>query len=85
MHAYQEYSNSFAFEGSRRRSGLLSATSTPWAPWYAVPADHKSAPVAFVRGIIVDAIDQMSLKSPEVAADGLATLAKAKVELFAEE
>jgi hypothetical protein len=50
-----------------------------------VPADHKYAPVAFVSGIIVDAFDQMSLKSPEVAADGLATLAKAKVEPFAEE
>jgi hypothetical protein len=38
-----------------------------------VPANHKYAPVAFVSGIIVDAIDQTSLTSPKVAADGLAT------------
>ena len=62
----------------------LSATSTAWAPWYVVPADHKYALRALVGGIVVDAIDQMGLKSPEVAADGLAALAKAKDELLAE-
>jgi PPK2 family polyphosphate:nucleotide phosphotransferase len=62
----------------------LSATSTAWAPWYVVPADHKYALRALVGGIIVDAIDQMGLKSPKVAADALAKLAKAKDELLAE-
>jgi len=62
----------------------LSATSTPWAPWYVVPADHKYALRALVGGIIVDAIDQIGLKSPQMAADGLAALAKAKDELLAE-
>jgi PPK2 family polyphosphate:nucleotide phosphotransferase len=62
----------------------LSATSTKWAPWYVVPADHKYALRALVGGIVVDAIDRMGLKSPEVAADGLAALAKAKDELLAE-
>jgi PPK2 family polyphosphate:nucleotide phosphotransferase len=62
----------------------LSATSTAWAPWYVVPADHKYALRALVGGIVVDAIDQMGLKSPEVAADDLAVLAKTKVELLAE-
>ena len=62
----------------------LEATSTRWAPWYVVPADHKYALRALVGGIVVDAIDQMGLKSPEVAADGLAALAKAKDELLAE-
>jgi len=61
----------------------LSATSTKWAPWYVVPADHKYALRALVGGIVVDAIDQMGLKSPEVAADDLAALAKAKDELLA--
>jgi hypothetical protein len=60
----------------------LSATSTPWAPWYVVPADHKYALRALVGGIVVDAIDQMGLKSPELAADSLTALAKAKDELF---
>ncbi len=62
----------------------LSATSTPWAPWYVVPADHKYALRALVGGIVVDAIDQMGLKSPEVAADRLEALDKAKEELLAE-
>ena len=62
----------------------LSATSTTWAPWYVVPADHKYALRALVGGIVVDAIDQMGLKSPEVPADSLATLGKAKDELLDE-
>ncbi len=62
----------------------LSATSTPWAPWYVVPADHKYALRALVGGIIVDAIDQMDLKSPEVAPNGLVVLGQAKDELLAE-
>jgi hypothetical protein len=49
-----------------------------------VPADHKYALRALVGGIIVDAIDQMRLKSPKVAEDGRAALAKAKAELLAE-
>jgi PPK2 family polyphosphate:nucleotide phosphotransferase len=62
----------------------LSATSTPWAPWYVVPADHKYALRALVGGIVVDAIDQMGLKSPEVPADSMEALEKAKDELLAE-
>jgi PPK2 family polyphosphate:nucleotide phosphotransferase len=62
----------------------LSATSTPWAPWYVVPADHKYALRALVGGVVVDAIDQMGLKSPEVPADSLKALVKAKDELLAE-
>jgi polyphosphate kinase 2 (PPK2 family) len=62
----------------------LSATSTPWAPWYVVPADHKYALRALVGGIIVDAIDQMDLKSPKVPADKLKALDEAKEELLAE-
>jgi PPK2 family polyphosphate:nucleotide phosphotransferase len=62
----------------------LSATSTTWAPWYVVPADHKYALRALVGGIVVDAIDQMGLKPPEVPADSQAALAKAKDELLAE-
>jgi PPK2 family polyphosphate:nucleotide phosphotransferase len=62
----------------------LSATSTAWVPWYVVPADHKYALRALVGGIIVDTIDQMGLKPPEVPADSLAELGKAKDELLAE-
>jgi PPK2 family polyphosphate:nucleotide phosphotransferase len=62
----------------------LSATSTTWAPWYVVPADHKYALRALVGGIVVDAIDQMGLKPPEIPAESLAALGKARDELLAE-
>ena len=62
----------------------LSATSTTWAPWYVVPADHKYALRALVGGIVVDAIDQMKLKSPQVPEESLAALRNAKVELLDE-
>ena len=39
----------------------LSATSTPWAPWYVVPADHKYALRALVGGIIVDTVSYTHL------------------------
>jgi len=73
---WDEYENAY--------EEALSATSTPWAPWYVVPADHKYALRALVGGIIVDAIDQMDLKPPRVAKDKLAALDQAKKDLLAE-
>ncbi len=46
----------------------ISATSTPWAPWYVVPADHKYALRALVGGIVVDTIDALDLSRPELGA-----------------
>lgn len=43
----------------------ITATSTPWAPWYVVPADHKYALRALVGGIVVDTIDSLDLSTPE--------------------
>ena len=63
----------------------LSATSTSWAPWYVVPADHKYALRALVGGIVVDAIDRMDLRTPKVTGDQLKTLKKAKIELLAKQ
>jgi PPK2 family polyphosphate:nucleotide phosphotransferase len=62
----------------------LSATSTTWAPWYVVPADHKYSLRALVGGIIVGAIDQLGLKAPVVSGDSLEALGIAKNELIAE-
>jgi len=62
----------------------VSATSTAWAPWYVVPADHKYSLRALVGGIVVDAIDQMKLTSPEVTGSSRKELNKAKAELLAE-
>jgi PPK2 family polyphosphate:nucleotide phosphotransferase len=62
----------------------LSATSTPWAPWYVVPADHKYALRALVGGIVVNAIDQMELLPPQINAHDMEVLSRAKAELLAE-
>ena len=42
----------------------LTQTSTPWAPWYVVPADHKPAMRALVGGTIVSVIDGLGLSYP---------------------
>jgi PPK2 family polyphosphate:nucleotide phosphotransferase len=44
----------------------LSATSTPWAPWYVIPADHKWLTQALVARILVDTIQALELCWPEV-------------------
>jgi len=62
----------------------LSATSTPWAPWYVVPADHKYALRALVGGIVVDAIDAMDLQPPTISTSERRALARAKNELLHE-
>ncbi len=62
----------------------LTATSTPWAPWYVVPADHKYELRALVGGIIVDAIDQLDLHAPVVDPARASALEEARRTLAAE-
>ena len=63
---------------------VLGATSSPWAPWYVVPADHKYALRALVGGIVVNAIDQMDLQPPKLGPDELNALSQVKADLLAE-
>ena len=56
----------------------LGATSTKWAPWYVVPADHKWVSRALVAAIVTDAIDALDLRFPEVTADRLREIAEAR-------
>ena len=44
----------------------ISATSTPWAPWHVIPADHKWLTQALVVRILVDTIQALELRWPEV-------------------
>jgi PPK2 family polyphosphate:nucleotide phosphotransferase len=62
----------------------ITATSTAWAPWYVVPADHKYALRALVGGIVVHAIDGLDLRPPQLSPDQRDALARAKVELLHE-
>jgi PPK2 family polyphosphate:nucleotide phosphotransferase len=47
----------------------ITATSTPWAPWYVVPADHKHAARALVGGILTHTIDELDLHLPKLDAE----------------
>jgi PPK2 family polyphosphate:nucleotide phosphotransferase len=56
----------------------LSATSTDWAPWYVVPADHKWAARAVVADILTSTIGGLDLRYPEVTAEHRKALEKAR-------
>src|SRR3954447_2383809 len=45
----------------------LTATSTPWAPWYVIPADEKWFTQALVAAILVQAIDGLDLQWPQLS------------------
>jgi PPK2 family polyphosphate:nucleotide phosphotransferase len=45
----------------------ITATSTAWAPWYVIPADHKQVMQAMVASILVDAIGSLGLSWPVVS------------------
>jgi PPK2 family polyphosphate:nucleotide phosphotransferase len=53
MHAYQE---------------ALNATSRPWAPWYAIPADDKPYMRLAVARIIRETLESLALEYPKVDA-----------------
>src|SRR5262249_54220083 len=44
----------------------IRATSTPWAPWHVVPADHKWFTRLAVAGIVLDALERLDLAYPTV-------------------
>jgi len=46
---------------------LLNATSRPWAPWFAVPADDKPYARLQVAKIIVESLETLNLRYPEVS------------------
>jgi PPK2 family polyphosphate:nucleotide phosphotransferase len=62
----------------------ISATSTPWAPWYVIPADHKWIGRALVSAVIVREIRRLGLRPPQVPPERLKELAAAKRKLMAE-
>jgi PPK2 family polyphosphate:nucleotide phosphotransferase len=62
----------------------ITATSTPWAPWYVIPADHKHVMQAMVAAILVDTIQSLDLSWPTVSPDEHAANVRARQELMAE-
>jgi PPK2 family polyphosphate:nucleotide phosphotransferase len=51
----------------RAYDDALSATSTPWAPWYVLPADDKKVMQALANAVIVDAVRSLDLRWPTVS------------------
>ncbi|HUC05403.1 MAG TPA: PPK2 family polyphosphate kinase [Acidimicrobiales bacterium] len=71
-------------EYTRAYDEMLSATSTEWAPWYVIPADHKYMARALVGGILVHAIDSLDLRLPPADAERTRALDAARASLLAE-
>lgn len=61
----------------------LNATSRPWAPWYAIPADDKPFMRATVAGVVRDTLAALPLKYPELDAKQKAQLAEHRARLEA--
>jgi PPK2 family polyphosphate:nucleotide phosphotransferase len=59
----------------------LNATSRPWAPWYAVPADDKPFMRATVAEIVAQTLEALDLRFPEVGAGDRAEMAKLRALL----
>lgn len=69
MHAYEQ---------------ALNASSKPWAPWYAVPADNKAYMRATIAEIIVQALAAIGLQYPEASAEDVAKFVEVRKDLDAE-
>jgi PPK2 family polyphosphate:nucleotide phosphotransferase len=59
----------------------LGATSTDWAPWYIVPADHKWITRSVVADILTTTIGSLDLHYPEVTKEQRNLLAEAREKL----
>jgi len=62
----------------------LNATSRPWAPWYAIPADDKKFMRLEVARIIRQTLEALKLKYPELPAEERAKLQAHRVTLTGE-
>jgi PPK2 family polyphosphate:nucleotide phosphotransferase len=65
-------------EYTRAYEGMLTATSTKWAPWYVIPADHKWATRVLVANIVVSSIHALDLSYPELTPDKREQLKEAR-------
>ena len=63
---------------------MLRATSRPWAPWYAIPADDKDYMRAAVASILVETLERIDPRYPDVSAAQRRELAAGRRRLLAE-
>ncbi len=63
----------------------INRTSTPWAPWYIIPADNKWFMRTVVCDILVSKLESLDLKYPEVSPKAKKQLKEAKQMLLNEQ
>ncbi len=63
---------------------MLEATSTKYAPWYVIPANHKWVTRAAVASIVVREIGALDLRYPEVTEEKRQQIARARKQLESE-
>jgi PPK2 family polyphosphate:nucleotide phosphotransferase len=61
---------------------VLSNTSTPWAPWYVIPADNKPFARLAAGAVILDSLLKIDPRYPRVSDEARAAFADARVELM---
>jgi len=52
-------------EYMRAYEAALSRTSTPWAPWYIIPADRKWYRNLVISHVLVETLERLNMKFPE--------------------
>jgi PPK2 family polyphosphate:nucleotide phosphotransferase len=68
----------------RAFEAMLSQTSTKWAPWYVVPADHKWFSRLATAAVLVTALDAINPQYPAADPADAEQMAQVKAELEAE-
>jgi PPK2 family polyphosphate:nucleotide phosphotransferase len=63
---------------------MLRSTSTPYAPWYVVPSDHKHVTWLVVAAAMVEALERLELKLPKISGAKLKELKSVEKFLRAE-
>jgi polyphosphate kinase 2 (PPK2 family) len=48
---------------------VLSLTSTPWAPWYVVPANHKWYRDLVISNVLVHTLEDLKMEYPQNGED----------------
>jgi PPK2 family polyphosphate:nucleotide phosphotransferase len=63
---------------------MLSATSTEWAPWYVIPADHKWFARIAAAAVIADTLMKIDPRYPELDEASIGQLGEVRAQLMAE-
>lgn len=61
---------------------MLTHTSTDWAPWHVIPADHKWFSHLSTSAVLLETLRGLNPQYPTVSAAAKAALAEAKTELL---